>query len=339
MAGTRFDLDPSIAVLLRDLDISPALVLRRAGLPADLLSRGASELDPADYYRFWEAIAREAERHGTAAEAAVAIGEAISVEHFSPPLFAALSSQDLRTAAERLAVYKLLIGPVALVVDSAVDLTIAFRWPTAQEPPVLLAMAEVLFWVALARVATREPVRPVRVTMPQIPTDPGVLEDHLGARVRVGDAWSVTFSQADSARPFLTENEGMWQVFAPELRRRLADLDAHASTRDRVQSVLVESLPAGDPSIGAVTRRLATSPRTLQRQLKAEGTSFQAVLAETRSDLARHYLVRNDLRTAEIAFLLGYTDTNSFYRAFKTWTGMTPEGARAGLIGAPAGQP
>ncbi|MCM1012326.1 helix-turn-helix transcriptional regulator [Brevibacterium sp. XM4083] len=84
---------------------------------------------------------------------------------------------------------------------------------------------------------------------------------------------------------------------------------------------------------------MATSPRTLQRQLKAEGTSFQAVLAETRENLARHYLVRNDLRTAEIAFLLGYTDTNSFYRAFKTWTGMTPEGARAGLIGAPAGQP
>ncbi|MCM1012327.1 AraC family transcriptional regulator ligand-binding domain-containing protein [Brevibacterium sp. XM4083] len=208
MAGTRFDLDPSIAVLLRDLDISPALVLRRAGLPADLLSRGASELDPADYYRFWEAIAREAERHGTATEAAVAIGEAISVEHFSPPLFAALSSQDLRTAAERLAVYKPLIGPVALVVDSASDLTIAYRWPTAPEPPVLLAMAEILFWVALARLATREPVRPVRVTMPQIPTDPGVLEDHLGARVRTGDAWSVTFSQADATRPFLTENEG-----------------------------------------------------------------------------------------------------------------------------------
>lgn len=68
-----------------------------------------------------------------------------------------------------------------------------------------------------------------------------------------------------------------------------------------------------------------SAPRTLQRQLKAEGTSFQAVLAYTRESLARHYLRAGDVRTSEIAYLLGYEDTNSFYRAFKTWTGSTPE--------------
>ena len=58
-----------------------------------------------------------------------------------------------------------------------------------------------------------------------------------------------------------------------------------------------------------------------------------AVLADTRESLARHYLRAGDVRTSEIAYLLGYEDTNSFYRAFKTWTGSTPEVIRAELAG------
>ena len=120
----------------------------------------------------------------------------------------------------------------------------------------------------------------------------------------------------------------MWRVLAPELRRRLHDLDTAASVAERVRATLLETLPAGDPTITAVTHRLATSPRTLQRQLNAEGTTFQAVLATTREDLARHYLHLGDLSTPDIAYLLAYDDTNSFYRAFKTWTGTTPDALR-----------
>lgn len=48
----------------------------------------------------------------------------------------------------------------------------------------------------------------------------------------------------------------------------------------------------------------------------------------TRKSLARHYLSTPQLTEAEISYLLGYDDTNSFYRAFHTWTGRTPEHAR-----------
>jgi len=120
----------------------------------------------------------------------------------------------------------------------------------------------------------------------------------------------------------------MWRFYAPELRRRLTDLQAEATVAERVRAALHETLPAGDSTITAVTKRLAVSPRTLQRQLREEGTTYQAVLAGTREDLARHYLRRGNLRTGEIAYLLGYDDTNSFYRAFRTWTGTTPETLR-----------
>lgn len=99
-----------------------------------------------------------------------------------------------------------------------------------------------------------------------------------------------------------------------------------------LRTALHETLPAGGSSMTAVTRHLAVSNRTLQRQLKLEGTSFQEILATTRETLARHYLGNSTMRIAEIAYLLGYDDTNSFYRAFRTWTGTTPDALRTAAV-------
>jgi AraC-like DNA-binding protein len=326
VSGERFTLDPNIQALLHDLRVSPARVLRRASLPGDLFARGPVALLPEEYFRFWDALEAEAGDPNLA----VRIGQAISVEMFSPPLFAALCSPNLEVAAQRIATYKPLIGPLRLVVDSGGDgLTVGYRWPAEMRPPPLLALAELVFWAALARIATRHHVRPARVRAPRLPADPGTTADYFGTRVRDGDTYDITFTAGDARRPFLTENEQMWRFFAPDLRKRLSELQAAASIAERVRAALRETLPAGDPSMTAVTRHLAVSSRTLQRQLRLEGTTFQAVLARTREDLARHYLSHGGLRTAEIAYLLGYDDANSFYRAFRAWTGTTPEALRS----------
>jgi AraC-like DNA-binding protein len=326
MTTGRFTLDPGIKVFINDLRMSWPSVLRRASLPGDLLSRGPAMLSTDEYFRFWSAL----EEEGGDRDLALDIGQAISVETFSPPIMAALCSPALAVAAQRIATYKPLVGPLRLDVANTADgLLIAYQWPPGQQPPALLATSELVFWVALVRIATRHHVRPVNVTVPTLPHDPAGLEGFFGARIRKGGTHTVTFSADDAARPFLTENEPMWRFFAPELRRRLSDLQDQVTAAERVRVTLHETLPAGDSSMTAVTTRLAVSPRTLQRQLHEEGTTYQAILASTREDLARHYLRRGSLRTGEIAYLLGYDDTNSFYRAFRNWTGTTPEALRA----------
>jgi AraC-like DNA-binding protein len=103
----------------------------------------------------------------------------------------------------------------------------------------------------------------------------------------------------------------------------LADLKKH-DLRARVYSRLIDFLPAGDCNREKVAHSLNMSESAFQKKLKTEGTSYQEVLDETRSGLAKHYLGKSRLSISEAAFLLGFTDSSNFSRAFKRWTGDSP---------------
>ena len=75
--------------------------------------------------------------------------------------------------------------------------------------------------------------------------------------------------------------------------------------------------------------RMKLSRSTLLRRLDDEGITFQSLLDETRKELAIRYLVKSDLTNQQIAHLVGYRDPNAFQRAFRKWTGMTPQDLRA----------
>jgi AraC-like DNA-binding protein len=78
-----------------------------------------------------------------------------------------------------------------------------------------------------------------------------------------------------------------------------------------------------------VAKELGMSERTLQRRITDEGTTFRELLNETRRELARQYLGNELVEINEAAFLVGYEDPNSFYRAFRSWEGKTPAEWRA----------
>lgn len=316
-------------MLLQDLGVNVADVLRRAELPQDLFARPDATLDTAAYFRLWEAIDAEIDDPTLP----VRIAEAITAEGFSPPLFAALCAPDLEVALERLSLHKRLLAPMRLDVARDDDAIHAgFRFLDAATPaPSSLVATELALLVQLGRMATRARIRPRQVTMPASTRPRAELEAFFGTRVTAGEAFSVTFSLDDARRPFLTANEAMWTVFEPELRRRLSELDERASMTERVGAVLLESLPAGQASMEEVARRLGVSKRTLQRRLRSEDSSYQRILARTRERLARHYLTKTQLPCSEISFLLGYDEPNSFFRAFQEWTGDSPERMRQAM--------
>jgi AraC-like DNA-binding protein len=324
-----YALDTTWRTLFKDLGVVPSHVLRRAGLADDLLQQPSVRLAPKDYYLLWESI--EAETGDPLFP--IRLCQVIRSESFSPPLFAALSSPNLLVAAQRIAKYKALIAPMRLGVTEARDfVTMELTWLDAPlSPPASLVMMELLFCVLLARMGTRESLRPVEITTTVLPSPLAPYEAFLGARVKRGQKHRVVFTTADAKRPFLTSNSRLWAAFEPELRLRLSDLDAPVTTAKRVHAALLESLPSGLVTIDAIARKLAMSKRTLQRRIEAEGQGYQQILRKAREALARHYLKKTALPAAEISFLLGFDEPNSFYRAFRNWTGTTPESVRRRL--------
>ena len=312
--------------LLKDLGVSSANVLRRAGLPEDLLSRPEARLEAAAFHRFWAGL--EAELADPLFPLRVC--QAARGETFSPALFAALCSPTFLVAVQRIARYKALVAPMRLgVLEQADQVVLDLGWPDPHhQPPPSLAVTELLFFVALARMGTRERLRPLWVTTPAQPSPAAEYAEFLGVDIRHGRRHQIAFAHQDVLRPFLTTNEGLWAAFEPELRTRLAELEAGVTVGQRVRAALLEALPSGQCDMDKVSSKLAISRRTLQRHLEAEGLRYADLLQETRQALARHYLVKTDLPVAEIAFLLGFEEPNSFYRAFRAWTSQTPEAAR-----------
>ena len=73
-----------------------------------------------------------------------------------------------------------------------------------------------------------------------------------------------------------------------------------------------------------IAKALNLTERTLLRRLKAEGTTFADVLNDVRQELAFQYLRRPGMTVSEVAYLLGFSDENTFSRAFKRMTGRRP---------------
>ena len=105
--------------------------------------------------------------------------------------------------------------------------------------------------------------------------------------------------------------------------------------RDEVGEAIRRGLPQGDTDIRTVSRGMNMSRWTLNRRLKAEGTSFRSLLEETRKSLALSYLRSRDRSSSEVAFLLGFSEPSAFNRAFKRWVGTSPGEYRKSKTAAP----
>ena len=109
--------------------------------------------------------------------------------------------------------------------------------------------------------------------------------------------------------------------YAEEL---LAKLAIGKQFQDEVKRVIADLLPKGLVDIERVSEKLNMSRWTLTRELKKEGTTFKDLLVVLRKEFAMNYLENKKLSTTEIAFLLGYSEASAFHRAFKSWTGKSP---------------
>ena len=98
---------------------------------------------------------------------------------------------------------------------------------------------------------------------------------------------------------------------------------------DQIRYLIRQALVTGDCSIERVADYLSVTKRTLQRRLKAEGTSYKTLLEEVRFNIATRYLLESTASLTTLADMLCYSELSAFSNAFKTQTGLSPRQWRA----------
>jgi AraC-like DNA-binding protein len=137
--------------------------------------------------------------------------------------------------------------------------------------------------------------------------------------------------------PLPTADSSLHDVLRKHAEAALAELPRAETLTERVRGVVASELPGGASSVVRVAKTLHMSPRTLERKLAGEGTTFSALLEELRRQLAFRYVGADALDLSEVALLLGFSQTSAFHRAFKRWTGHTPLHYRRARRGARTG--
>lgn len=109
----------------------------------------------------------------------------------------------------------------------------------------------------------------------------------------------------------------------------LARPDDRNSYTARIRALIGRDFTQPIADFETIAQQLNTSPQTLRRRLRAENTSFQEIKDNLRRDIAIVHLTRDQLAINEIAHRAGFTETSTFHRAFKKWTGVTPGAYRS----------
>ena len=139
---------------------------------------------------------------------------------------------------------------------------------------------------------------------------------------------SIIFDRTLLDVPLALGNEELAQLNDRVVQTYLARFD-RADFENRVRSLVIEALPSGRVTKTSVALRLGVSARTLQARLGERGSSFVGLVNATRRTLACAYLDDPSTSIGEVAYLVGFSDTSNFTRAFRRWTGLSPSGHRA----------
>lgn len=227
--------------------------------------------------------------------------------------------------------YKRMCPPESLhIVEEGELCAIELNWqhPEYSGPPLLLGLT-LAFLLELGRRGTGIPLTAQFVEFSQPIVNLEVLEAYFGCRIQIGaETNRLTLRRSDLDLPFISYNEELLEILTPVLDRTLAEQHGNRSITERVKWIMKRSLSGGQPEIQTVAKELRMSARTLQRRLTEENTSFKHLLTQARHEQARAYLADPSLDVKEVAFLIGYEDQNSFYRAFRLWEGDTPSNWR-----------
>jgi AraC-like DNA-binding protein len=319
----RFRITKAWAQRFAQEKISVPTLLRRAGLPANLFEQEKIYVTTAEIFALWRGVAEMSPEPGFGLK----LGTELRFERSHPVSIAGICSRTFGDALQRLARYKQLTCPEEIRVHrKAQETSVEIFFIEAKEPQPDIMVDLGLSWILnVGRRGSDGEIIPLRLELTRPVKHRALLERHFGCRVCFkADRNALVFRSSDLDRPFVTHNEDLLTVIGAQLDFELKARNASVNVGHQVKETLRRSLAGKRPTLRDVAQELGLSARTLQRRLTDAGITFQQLVEETRRELARHYLKQRAIELNEAAFLLGFEDANSFFRAFQDWEGTSP---------------
>jgi AraC-like DNA-binding protein len=308
--------------VLRGLDVDA--LLRRAGIPAVLLQSPLARVSQQQYAALIRVLIR------VLGDEFWALGSSpVRIGTFATACRLMTAETTLGAALKAgLAHYHLMLDdfvPRLQMRDKTASVELVSRTPWTE--PLGFAQSTFLFCglgVASWLVARKLPLTSVRLC-------------NQRARYNTQTSWlfgtEVQFGQAQAGLSFdaklldlpVIQTSATLAAFLQEAPASLlVKYRDQTSAAERTRRLLRRHIRTRLLTLEEISGMLAMTPQTLRRRLQEEGQGFQAIKDDLRRDMAIEYLAQPDLALQDIAELVGFSETSTFHRAFKSWTSVAP---------------
>lgn len=308
--------------------IDSSLVLSQAGLTPDLLASDDGRLDGGQFQHFIRLLCDQVNDSAFG----LFTGDFVQPGSYSVLGYITMSCATLGEAIARIAPFEKLVGDMGVTQVRQEGENLRLIWQCAYTDPVVRPqMVDNVFasWINYARwLADQDEAAPLAVTLER-PSPGHMLEQEYHKRWRC----EVTFNTNCNSviipldilnTPLRQPDPILRQTLEAHALSQMAALDTDTALLTRVRHSIHQQLMQGITRQDMIAEHLGMTSRTLQRKLSQEGASYQQLLDEVRQVMAEDYLSNTSLPILEIALRLGFSETTSFHRSFKSHKGMTP---------------
>jgi AraC-like DNA-binding protein len=317
----------AIARALDASGVDSKRIFSAMGIPLDLSTDPMTRLPAATMTRLFRACVDVTNNPYFG----LTVARHIHLTHLHALGYSLAASGTLMDFCRRLERYFRLVSQVAKVSVDPVDDQVLLRFEYLVELSSETEDAFFAFLVRTMRLIYRQEFSPLRVEMHRPMPHEGAepYETLFRSPVLFSQVSGLlVFGKADLTHVLSGSCPELAQVNDNIVISYLARLDKNDVITGVTQKI-IEFLPDGDCTRDRVASALCMSPTKLQLKLSQRGTHFQQLLDDTRKELACSYLSQASRPVTEITFLLGFSDTSNFTRAFKRWTGLSPTEYRA----------
>ena len=254
-------------------------------------------------------------------------GDLIHPSHLGALGHAWLASSNILTAIQRARRFSRMYHESikVFVTEENNVVKVAYHLPQPIALPELVADAQLASLLKMCRLNYGNSLVPAFVHMRRSPPDdPAPWHEYFGVTVQFNQSEnSAALRKSDALKPLTVSNPTLAALHDDVIKRNIAELD-RSDTINRAVAAIIGQLPSGGVSEKSIARELNLTTRTLHRKLREQGIGFRSLLTNVRKEMVERYIRDSAYCITEISFLLGYTDTSAFSRAFKRWYGKSP---------------